>query len=434
SDRAIARQMEFESTRKDFPVLAREFDGRPLIYLDNACMTLKPRPVIAAMQDYYEQLGSCAGRSVHKLGVEVTVRVDEVREKVAKFLGAREKSECIYTRNTTEGINLVARGLHLDKGDVVLTTDFEHNSNLAPWHLMRRLRGIEHEAVKSNEDGSFDIENLKEAVSRRRGKVKLLSMVHTSNLNGITIPAREVAEVAHDAGALLMLDAAQSVPHKPVDVRKLGVDFLACSVHKMCGPTGMGLLFVAAEHQPSVEPFIVGGDTVRHATIDDTSFLGAPNKWEAGLQNYAGIIGTGAAIDYLEKIGRPEIAAHETSLNRAITKGLAGLDGISVIGPQDPAARGGIFSFNLEGADPHDIALALDESANIAIRSGTHCVHSFFNARGLRGSARASCYFYNTRSEAERFVEELTRLADAFRKGKRHHARPAPMSGHPEAS
>lgn len=426
--------MSLAEFRKDFPVLAKSHAGKPLVYLDNACMTLKPRQVIDAMSSYYEDLGSCGGRSVHKLAVEVTVRVDEVREKVARFLGARQKEECIYTRNTTEGINLVARGLRMERGDVVLTTDFEHNSNLAPWHLMRQVRGIEHEAVPSARDGSFEIENLKNVISRHEGRVKLVSMVHSSNLTGATIPAREVAEVAHDARALVMLDAAQSVPHKPIDVSRLGVDFLACSVHKMCGPTGMGLLYIAAEHHPSVSPFIVGGDTVRAATVADTAFLGAPNKWEAGLQNYAGIIGTGAAVDYLDGAGLEAIAEHEATLNSAITQGLRGLEGLSIVGPEDASRRSGIFSFNLEGVDPHDIALALDEQANIAIRSGTHCVHSYFNARGMPGSARASCYFYNTREEAETFVRELRRLAGALRSGGRPRRQNAHAMSGPESA
>ncbi|MCK4613881.1 MAG: aminotransferase class V-fold PLP-dependent enzyme [Thermoplasmata archaeon] len=395
-------------TREDYPVLSLKVEGKNPIYFDNACMTLKPRQVIEAIEDYYNTYPGCGGRSAHKFALKVTMRYDEAREKLQGFVNASRKEEIIFTKNATEAINLVANSLWLKEGDMVLTTDKEHNSNLVPWHLLRDRKGVIHEVVPSNPDNTFNIENLKEKMSR---KVKLVSLVHTSNLDGVTVPAREIIEIAHDYDALAMLDGAQSTPHREVDVQGLDVDFFALSVHKMAGPTGMGVLYGKYGLLENLEPFLGGGDTVQQTSYTRSEFLPPPEKFEAGLQNYAGAIGAGAAVDYLASIGMEEIHEHEVSLNRYISKGLWNL-GAEIIGPEDPALRGGIVSFTIPGLDVHDIAMFVDEMANVMIRSGMHCVHSWFTARGMKGSARASVYLYNTKEEAKIFLESIGQMKE----------------------
>ena len=396
-----------DKVRKDFPALGCELRGKPIIYFDNACMTLKSRQVIDAMLQYYECFPACAGRSVHKLSAMVEEHCHSARKKVAKFLDARSEREIVFTRNTTEGINLVAHALGLGKGDVVVTSDREHNSNLLPWHALRERAGIVHRVVKSSQDGTFSMDNFREDVKG----AKLVSMVQTSNLDGYTLPIKKIAKAAHDEGALVMVDAAQSAPHRPLSVRKLGADFLACSGHKMTGPTGIGALYGRYELLESMGTFMLGGETVETSTYEDHRLLKPPEKYEAGLQDYAGIIGFGAAVDYISRIGKESIERHETELNGIITEGISGIRGLTILGPRDPAMRSGIVSFLLEGMDHHQVAMLLDSSANIMIRSGHHCVSSWFNAHGLKGSARASLYLYNTGEEAERFVEELRKVA-----------------------
>ncbi len=400
--------------RPDFPFLEKTHKGMPLIYLDNACMTLKPTQVLDAICHYYKELPICAGRSVHRLGTELTLLVDEIRAKMARFLNAEVPEEVVFTRNTTEGINLVAYGLGLEKGDIVITADKEHNSNLVPWITMAGRCGIEHVVVPGNDDGTMDLDRMGEAIETHKGRLKLVSLTHTSNLDGVTVPAGEVIRMAHDAGAQVMLDAAQSVPHTTVDVRALDVDYLALSVHKMVGPTGIGILYGKSALLDRLDPFITGGSTVSTTSFNEATFLKPPAKFEAGLQNYGGIVGTSAAVDYLTAIGMEEIHEHEVRLNRQATELLRDIPGLKIIGPEDPAQRGGICNFMVKGVDPHDIALILDENRNVMIRSGWHCVHAWYNARGIDGSARASFYLYNTEEEVKVFAEQVGHIQEAF--------------------
>jgi cysteine desulfurase/selenocysteine lyase len=408
--------MDTQKIRLDFPVLSKKWNGKYPIYFDNACMTLKPRQVIAAMDEYYTEYPVCGGRSLHKMAKMVDEKVTESREKFQKFLGAQSPEEIIFTRNTTEGLNLVANSLDFINGDIVMTTDREHNSNLIPWQVQAGKKGIKHVVVHSTPDNTFDIGIFEELMSKSRC-VRLVSMVHTANLDGYTIPAKEIIKIAHDHGALVMLDGAQSAPHKPVDVKKLDVDFFALSVHKMLGPTGMGVLYGKHHLLEELAPFIVGGDTVSDSTYESAKFLPTPEKFEAGLQNYAGIIGSGAAVDYIEKVGRSEIEKHEEKLNRIITDGIKDIPGLKIIGPQEPRSRGGIISFTVEfpkGGDAHDIAIVLDETENIAVRSGAFCVHSWFNYRKCEAAVRASIYLYNTEDEARKFVDALGKTVGLF--------------------
>ena len=396
--------MNIQKIRDDFPILSKEINGKPIIYLDNACMTLKPTQVIDAMNEYYYEHPACGGRSVHKFGTQVSIKCDRARKKIKKFLNADDPKEIIFTRNTTEGINLIARCFNFQKGDVVLTTDREHNSNLAPWHIMRELKGINHEIVRSNSDNTFNME----AFQERMGKdIKMVSMVHTSNLEGYTIPAEEIIKIAHDHDALVMLDGAQSAAHRYLDIKRLDVDFFSFSIHKMCGPTGMGVLYGKSHLLNDLSPFIVGGDTIFETTYQTSKFLDPPNRFEGGLQNYAGMLGSGAAVEYLLNIGMKNIQEHETKLNTIMTSKLDNISNVHIIGPKEPEKRAGIVSFWVDNMEAHDLAMIMDEVANIMLRSGMHCVHSWFNSRGINGSTRASAYLYNTEEEAKIFGDTL---------------------------
>ena len=395
--------MNLKKIRKDFPLLVQK---EPPIYFDSACVTLKPIQVIETLNDYYKNYPACAGRSNHKLGNKVTEEYKKARKTIAKFIGAKPK-EIIFTRNTTEGLNIVANSLNFEKGDIVLTTDKEHNSNLLPWQVLSKKLGIKHKIVFSKSDNTFDLEGFKKMVNK---DVKLVSMVHTSNLDGVTLPARDIIKIAHDYGSLVMLDAAQSVPHKELNVKKLDVDFLAFSGHKMLGPSGIGILYGKYDLLKELEPFLVGGNTVDKTTYQQYKISDPPKKFEAGLQNYAGAIGLAAAVKYLLKIGRDNIEKHVIELNRIITKEFKSNDIITIIGPIDPKLRGSIISFNIDGINYHDVALILDSMANIMVRSGQHCVHSWFNHNNIGGCVRASLYIYNTKEEAEIFIEKINEI------------------------
>ncbi|MCX6815015.1 MAG: cysteine desulfurase [Candidatus Aenigmarchaeota archaeon] len=397
--------MDVKRIREDFPVLE---NSKGIVYFDNACMSLKPRQVIQAMLEYYERYTACVGRSNHRLGKIATEKYNEARKAIAKFVGAKKPEEIVFTRNTTEGINLVANSLDLKKGDIVLASDREHNSNLIPWQLLKERKGIEHRIVRSREDCTFDMEEFKKSMSRQ---VKLVTMVWTSNIDGYKLPVWEIIKTAHDFGALVLLDGAQAVPHSKTDVRRMDADFLAFSGHKMLGPTGTGILYGKYELLERLEPFMVGGDTVERTTYETHKFLNPPEKFEAGLQDYAGMIGLGEAARYLERIGMENIEKHEVMLNKLISERISQIPNLQMVGIQNPELRGGIISFNIRGMKYHDISLMLDHNHGILIRSGQHCCHSWFNARGIEGSARASLYLYNTQEEAELFAEAVQKIA-----------------------
>jgi cysteine desulfurase/selenocysteine lyase len=403
--------MDVDKIRLDFPCLQEEIDGKLPIYFDSACTTLRPIQVIDAMNEYYTKFPSCGGRSVHKFGTEVTIRVDDTREKMQKLLNAERAEEIIFAKNTTEGINLVANSLGLKKGDIVLGGDKEHNSNLVPWQVLSDRFGVKHDIIESDEDGMFSIENMKEKMSE---KVKLVSIAQVSNLDGSTVPAKDLIEVAHDYDSLVLFDSAQAVPHRKVDVQDIDVDFLCFSVHKMCGPSGMGILYGKYDLLDKLDPFLVGGSSVADTTYDDYKILKPPLKFEAGLQNFSGIIGAGAAVDYMMGIGMDEVHEHEKSMNTKATEMLSTIPELTILGP-GPEHRSGILAFLVNGMEPHDVAMILDEVANIMIRSGMHCNNSWFNAHGISGSARASFYIYNTEQEVETFKDELQKIIGEFR-------------------
>jgi len=405
--------MDVARIRKDFPVLSRDFGGKAPIYFDSACQTLRPKQVVAAMDQYYEEFPACAGRSVHKMATEVSLRCDDVRARVADFLGAESPSEVSFLKNTTEGLNTVIFGSGLGAGDEVVTTDYEHNSVHVPALQAARSFGIRRKVVPSATDGTFDLEAFEEMMSR---KVKLVAMCLTSNVTGYTLPAKEVVDIAHSHGSRVLFDAAQAAPSQRIDVRATGADYLVCSAHKMCGPSGVGLFYARSELSEKLQPLMFGGHGI--SDTDDRSFtlLPAPEKFETGLQNYSGIMGTGAAVQYLSDLGMDAIQDHVVSLNKRMTRALKDVPGLTIVGPSDPNLRGGILSFNLRGLLAHDVAMILDNSRNIMIRSGMHCCHSFFHSRGIDGCARASVYLYNSPQEAEAFVAAVADLADKFSK------------------
>jgi cysteine desulfurase / selenocysteine lyase len=393
------------SVRNDFPLLDKQ---KALVYFDNACMTLRPSQVIEAITGYYTDYSACAGRSNHRMANRVHEEVEKARETVRRFIGAKRDKEVVFTRNTTEGINLITRSLDFKEGDVVLISDKEHNSNLVPWLRLKEEKRIELEVVPSLADNQTDITAWEEALKKRQ--VRLVSFVHTSNLDGVSSQAKEIIGLAHKYGALVMMDGAQAVPHRKISVKDLDVDFMAFSAHKMCGPSGMGVLYGKQELLEKLHPFLTGGDTVSSTTYDSYTMLPLPERFEAGLQDYAGIIGLGAAVAFLEKIGLNEIHEHEIQLNELLTKGLSGIDRVRIIGPEDASLRGGVASFTVKGADHHQIALMLDQMGTIAVRSGQHCVHSWFDSRHISGSVRASLYLYNTSDEVEQFLEVFTKV------------------------
>jgi cysteine desulfurase/selenocysteine lyase len=401
--------MDINKIRQDFPMLHPEGgQGRKSItYFDNACQSLRPRQVLEAINQYYLTSSACSGRSMHHLAAEVTHECDQARAAIAKFLNAARKEEVVFTRNTTEGINLVANSLGLQKDDVVLISDKEHNSNLIPWQRMAKKYGIVVKIVPSLADNTFDLDAFEKRLDKQ---VRLVSLGWTSNLDGVTIPAAEVIKKAHQNGSLVMLDAAQTAPHRKINVKTLDVDLVAFSGHKMLGPSGMGVLYGKYQLLEKMEPFLVGGDTVVSSTYDSCEFLPPPEKFEAGLQDYAGIIGMGAAVKYLMEVGFDAIEKQELLLNEAITAEIKDFPRLKLLGPADPWLRGGIVSFYIEGVDSHRIALMLDQMASIMVRSGQHCVHSWFNAHQIKGSVRASLYFYNTLEEAALFASSLKKI------------------------
>lgn len=395
--------MDIQKLRRDFPALSE----KGMVYFDTACQSLRPQVVIDAMNAYYLEYPACSGRSMHHLAAKVTQKVEDARIAVAKFLNASKKEEIVFTRNTTEGINLVANSLSFKPGDVLLITDKEHNSNLIPWQKLCRQKGTLLKVVPTHPDGTFDLDGYTKMLD---ASVRLVAFGHTSNLDGVTLPAAEIIKLAHKNGSLVLLDAAQSAPHRQLNVKALDVDFLAFSGHKLMGPSGTGVLYGKYALLEKMEPFLVGGDTVAFSTYESASFLPPPEKFEAGLQDYAGIIGLGAAVQYLQKVGFDAIQKHELALTRAITDGINGIQGLHFIGPSDPALRGGITTFYIDGIDSHRIALMLDQMAGIMCRSGQHCVHSWFHSRGITGSVRASAYLYNTLEEAQLLVDNLIKI------------------------
>jgi len=393
------------NVREDFPILKKE-----MIYVDSACMALKPRSVIEKINEYYYEYPVCSGRSSHKLSVKLNNEIKLARQNIRKFVNAKYDKEIIFVRNVTEGINLIANSFGFKKDDVVLITEKEHNSNLVPW-LKLKEKGIKVLILKLNEDGTFNIKNYQNLLEFPN--IKLVSFHHTSNVDGVTLPIKEITKLAHKKGIKVLVDAAQSAPHKEIDVRKLNVDFLVISGHKMMGPSGIGVLYGKLEELEKLDPFIVGGETVKNTTFESIEYEDIPEKFEGGLQNYAGMVGLGEACKYLKKIGLKRIQNHEIRLNKMLTDDLKSK--VTILGPENPELRGGVFNFYIKGIDMHNFSTMLDSSLNIMTRSGQHCVHSYYNSRDLPISTRISLYAYNTEEEMHKIVNEIKKLINVLK-------------------
>jgi cysteine desulfurase/selenocysteine lyase len=398
------------AVRADFPILARKVHGRPLAYLDNAASSQRPRAVIAALDDFYRAHYANIHRGVHTLSEEATAAYEEARDRVAAFIQAPDRRGVIFTRNATEAINLVAYAwgrANVGPGDRIVVTQMEHHSNLVPWQLLAREAGAELACVPVTDEGRLDLESLDRLL---QGPVKLVAFTHVSNVLGTVNPAREIVARAHAAGARALVDAAQSVPHLPVDVGRLDCDFLAFSGHKMCGPTGAGVLYGRPRLLEEMPPFLTGGGMIRRVGCTEASWDDLPWKFEAGTPAIAEAVGLGVAVDYLSAVGMEAIWAHERELAAHALARLADVPGVRVIGP--PAGeRSGVVAFTVESIHPHDLAQVLDLEG-IAIRAGLHCAQPLHERLGLMATARASFYLYNTREEVDRLVEGIQKAQD----------------------
>ncbi len=406
---------QLDKLREDFPSLSRIINKKPVIYLDNACMTLKPRSVIEAIVDYYFNFPGCHGRTNHHFGAETTEKYENSRKKFQKFLNAAHSDEIIFLRNATEGLNLLAHILPLAKGDIIFSSDIEHNSNLLPWQAVEKKKGIQRIIISTLPDTSFDLNHFRKKLTSFAPRVKLVSILSHSNLTGVAFPVRDIIEASHQAGALVCVDAAQSALSHPLDVRAWDVDFLVLSVHKMWGPTGIGILYGKKSLLESLPQFLTGGETVVDTTHTSATLAGLPDKFEAGLQDYAGVIGAGVAVDYIRKVGKTTILNQVIKLNHLATEKIKQIPGVSILGPQDHSARNSILNFIVDGLNVSDAAKILNESRNIMVRSGKHCVHSFYNSRKISDSLRISFSAYNTFTEIDAFIDTFKQIIKYFR-------------------
>jgi cysteine desulfurase/selenocysteine lyase len=413
--------------RAEFPFLERIVRGNSIVYFDNAATTQKPRQVIQTLQTFYERFNSNIGRSTHTPGLEAEELYRQARRNVARFIGADAPEEILFLRGCTEAINLLAYSMlcstksrfHLEAGDEIVLTVMEHHSNLLPWRMLRDLRGIELKVADLREDGSLDMDALEFLVSKR---TKLVCCTHASNVLGTINPIEEIGHLAHSVGALMLVDAAQSVPHLPVDIKTLGCDFMAFSGHKMLAPLGTGVLYGRKDLLDELSPFKYGGGMVRDIVSDEFAWDEPPGKFEAGTPDVAGAVALGGAVSpdggkrlegavgYLEELGRNWVRAHEIALTEHALQGLEQIPGIRIYGPLQAQNRGGLIAFNLERTgkliDDHLVAQLLDQ-AGIAVRAGGHCAHPLIRRLGVQGAVRVSFYIYNTVAEVDFFLETL---------------------------
>ncbi len=396
--------IDWKAIREDFPILRERAHGHPLIYFDSAATSQKPRAVLDALRNYYEHENANVHRGLHELSSRATEAYEKSRQQVANYLGAASADEIVFTRGTTESINLVAQawgGKFLRDGDVALLTEMEHHSNLVPWQLLAERTGAQLRFVPVCDDGTLALDRLSSWLTP---EVKVFAFTHVSNSLGTINPVRELCEKARAVGALTLVDAAQSAGHMPINVRELGCDFLAFSGHKMCGPTGIGALYGRAEVLDSIPPWHGGGEMIVSVTLEKSAFKKAPHRFEAGTPNIAGAIGLAAAIDYIESIGRAAIFEHDAQLAGYAMERLAELPGMRVLGPS--AERGALVGFVMEAAHPHDLTTFADHYG-LAMRGGHHCNQPLMRRFGLPGTTRASFYFYNTKEEIDRMIEIL---------------------------
>src|SRR2546421_63503 len=400
--------------RGDFPILAREVHGKPLVYLDSSASSQKPRAVIDTMNVYYETYNANVHRGVYELSEEATAGVERARVKVARFIHARRSKQIIFTRNTSESINLVAYTwgqANIHAGDLLVLTEMEHHSNLVPWQLLAQRTGARLEFVPVSDDGLLRLDIYEQLLQQQP---KLVAFTHMSNALGTINPAQEMIAQAHAVGAITLVDAAQSVPHLPVDVQALDADFLCFSGHKMLGPTGIGVLYGKRDLLEAMPPFMAGGDMIRSVSLRESSWNDLPWKFEAGTPAIAEAIGLGAAIDYLTALGMKNVQRHEQELTAYAMEQLQAIPGLTIYGP-DASRRGGVISFTLGDIHPHDLASILDQEAGVAIRAGHHCAQPLIERFGLAAMARASFYVYTIKEDIDTLVQGLHRAIQIFR-------------------
>ena len=398
--------------RREFPILQQQVNGRPLAFLDSAASSQKPRRVIACLEDYYERYNANVHRGVYKLSEEATFAFERARGKVARFVGAHSPKEIVFTRNTTEAINLVARAwgdANLRAGDRILLTTMEHHSNLVPWQQLAQRSGAKLEFLEVDGAGRLVLDEL----DRKLAGVKLVALTQQSNVLGTINPVRQIAARAHDAGALVLVDGAQSVPHMPVNVQELGADFLAFSGHKMCGPTGIGVLWGRRQVLESMPPFLGGGSMIRSVALYEATYADVPARFEAGTPAIGEAIALGEAVDFLTDVGMEKIYAHEQHLLAYALERLAEVSGLRLFGPPTAEARGAVVSFTLEGVHPHDVAAVLD-GEGVAVRAGHHCCQPLHTLLDIPATARASFYLYNMPEEVDRLVAALEKTKRLF--------------------
>ena len=403
-----------ERIRADFPILKREVHGRPLVYFDNAATTQKPQAVIDALVDYYTNYNAAIHRGIHALAEEATARYENVRQQVADFIGAPGAENIVFTRNTTESINIVAHGWgrkHLKPGDEIVLSLMEHHSNVIPWQMIAKETGAKLRYIDIDDEGQLVQGDVERLIGERP---RLVVIAHMSNVLGTINPVKRIAELAHERGALVLLDGAQSVPHLPVDVVDLDCDFLAFSAHKMLGPTGVGVLYGKREFLEETEPLLGGGSMIKRVRLEESTWNDVPWKFEAGVPNIAGVVAFGAAIEYLEQLGMENVRQHEIELVRAALDRLSHVPGVTVYGPPDSEARGGVIAFNLADVHPHDVGTVLDHHG-VAVRAGHHCAQPLMGRLDVVATARASFYVYNREEELDALMEGLEAAARLFR-------------------
>lgn len=400
-------------TRKLFPILAQEVNGQPLVYLDSAATSQKPKKVIDVLEKYYSEYNSNVHRGVHTLGTLATDAYEGAREKVRKFIHAASTEEVIFTRGTTTAINTVAASYGYDNlkaGDEIVITYMEHHSNIIPWQQVAKRTGAVLKYIPLQADGTISLDDVRATITNQ---TKIVSVMHVSNVLGVINPIKEIAAIAHEYGAIMVVDGAQSTPHMKIDVQDLDCDFYAFSAHKMCGPTGIGVLYGKKAILEKMEPGEFGGEMIDFVGLQESTWKELPWKFEAGTPIIAGAIGLGAAIDFLEEIGMDHILEHEHKLAAYALEKLSAIDGLTIYGPADPNQRVGVVTFNLDDVHPHDLATVLD-AEGIAIRAGHHCAQPLMKWLDVSATARASFYLYNTEEDIDRLVEGLVKTKEYF--------------------
>ncbi len=411
-----ASVINIESVRNDFPILKRKVHkDKLLVYLDNAATTQKPIQVIEAISNYYLNYNSNIHRAVHELAEEATAAYETTRDKVAKFINAKNREEIVFVRGTTEAINLVAYAWgrqNVQKDDIIVTTEYEHHSNIVPWQLLVKEKGAKLEYIGVDDNGELILDQLDTYLAT--GKVKLVTFSQMSNVLGTITKSEEIIKKCHKYNVRVLVDGAQSVPHMKVDLQKLDCDFFAFSAHKMLGPTGVGILWARKELLQEMVPFNGGGDMIREVHKYETTWNDLPYKFEAGTPNIADVIGFAAAIDYLEKIGMDKVREHEVDITKYALEKLSQIKGIKIYGPMNTEKRGGVISFNLGDIHPHDLATIIDEDG-VAIRSGHHCAQVLMERLDVSATSRASFYIYNTKEEVDVLIKSLNRAKELFK-------------------